>query len=120
MRKGILLALLLIATTAASAPVFLPAKFDPSEESMPIDPDEAAVELASKGEWAVYRLASMVDQCTGLVVANLRTKTFQRLRDISCDDGVTNANILPTKRSGVYAIDFYNESELIGRLTVKR
>lgn len=121
MRKAVLLAFLLATTnTAVSTPVILPASFNPTDESMPIDPDEAAVELASKGEWVVYRLATMVDQCTGLVIANLRTKSFQRLRDISCDDGVTAASIFPSRRAGVYAVDFYNESELIGRLTVKR
>jgi len=121
MRKAVLLAFLLVAaTTAVSAPGVLPAVFKPTEDSMPVDPDEVVVELASKSEWTVYRLATVTNRCTGLVLANTRTHYFQRLRDISCDDGVTAAHIIPLRQGGVYAVDFFNESELIGRLTVKR
>ena len=93
--------------------------YQASETSAPINPDEAAASLAQWKEWAVFRLYTKTEGCSGLVVANVKTKTYQRLVDITCDDGVTNANIVESRDRMSHYIDFYNESELIGRFTVK-
>jgi len=124
MRKSLLALLVVTLTTTAVAksvdPTVMKANFQPTDDTLPINPDEAAVSLVQRDDWAVFRLATTVNACTGIVVANTRTKHYQRLTDISCDDGVTYANISQTRRVGVYAIDFFNEAELIGRMTVKR
>ncbi|ANZ48486.1 hypothetical protein BIZ78_gp089 [Erwinia phage vB_EamM_Caitlin] len=92
--------------------------FKPLEDTYPVAPDEHPVLLAERYDHIVFRLDNEKGECTGVVLANSKTRYYQRLDDIGCEPVIDHVSMLPSEVVGYTTLNFYHKTINVGRLTI--
>lgn len=92
--------------------------FKPLDDTYPMAPDEHAVSLSERYDFFVYRLENDKGECTGVALANSKTRFYQRLEDIGCDPVIDHVSMIPSEVDGYITINFYHKTINVGRLTI--
>lgn len=92
--------------------------FTPTEDTYPLAPNEHAVELRKQYGFYVYRLEDEKGQCTGVALANTKTKAYQRLNDIGCDPTIDHVSFSPSEIDKYVTLNFYHNTVNVGRMTI--
>lgn len=91
--------------------------YQPTETSYPIDPDETPVVWRTWEEYSIYKLMTG-SHCAGLALVNEKSKHYQKLVDVSCDN-INHVGFLPLSDKLV-AIDFFNNDVQMARITFNK
>lgn len=104
--------------TFADTPVSLE-HYKPTEDSYPLGPDEKVVLLNSQENLSVYRVNDAAGQCLDVLLANTKSKFYQRLTVIGCDPDVDHVSFSPSELDGYRSVTFYHKAVQVGRVTLK-